>query len=52
MGNYLIDIGGDLITHVDGKAIQAEDRLSKAAARKHAGSRSNSPFTAGAQHEG
>ena len=37
VGNYLIDIGGDLITHVDGKPVQAEDDVSKAASRKHAG---------------
>jgi S1-C subfamily serine protease len=37
VGNYLIDIGGDLITHVDGKPVQAEDDVSRTAARKHAG---------------
>jgi S1-C subfamily serine protease len=37
VGNYLIDIGGDLITHVDGKAVQGEDDVSRAATRKHAG---------------
>jgi S1-C subfamily serine protease len=37
VGNYLIDIGGDLITHVDGKPVQRADDVSRAATRKHAG---------------
>ncbi len=37
VGNYVINVGGELITHVDGKAVQAEDDVVRAATRKHAG---------------
>lgn len=37
VGNYLVDVGGDLITEVDGKPIERGDDISRAAARKHAG---------------
>ncbi|MEO8098637.1 MAG: trypsin-like peptidase domain-containing protein [Acidobacteriota bacterium] len=37
IGNYLVDVGGDLITHVDGKPVQREDDVVTAASRKHAG---------------
>jgi S1-C subfamily serine protease len=37
VGNYLVDIGGDLITHVDGAQIARTNDISRVAARKHAG---------------
>jgi len=36
-GNYLLQVGGDLITAVDGKRVEEEDAITKAVARKHAG---------------
>jgi S1-C subfamily serine protease len=37
VGNYLVNIGGDLITKVDGKQVAGEDDVIRAASRKHAG---------------
>ena len=37
LGNYLVPVGGDLITAVDGKRVEEEDAITKAIARKHAG---------------
>jgi len=37
VGNGLLEIGGDFITHVDGKPVEREDDVSRAATRKHAG---------------
>jgi len=37
VGNYLVPIGGDLVTAVDGKRVEEEDAITKAIARKHAG---------------
>lgn len=37
IGNYLVDVGGDLITHVDGKAVEREDAVLRAASTKRAG---------------
>jgi S1-C subfamily serine protease len=37
VGNYLIDIGGDLITAVDGKAVDQQDAITRAISKKHAG---------------
>ncbi len=34
---YRIPVGGDLITAVDGKAIERGDDITRAASRKHAG---------------
>lgn len=37
IGNYLVPVGGDLITHVDGKPVERQDDIYRAASRKHAG---------------
>jgi S1-C subfamily serine protease len=37
VGNYMINVGGDLITHVDGKPVHNQDDVTTAASRKHAG---------------
>lgn len=37
VGNYLLDWGGDFITHVDGKPIERADDITRAASKKHAG---------------
>jgi len=37
LGNYLVPIGGDLITAVDGKKVEEENAITKAVAQKHAG---------------
>jgi putative serine protease PepD len=37
VGNYLIDIGGDLITAIDGKTVDQEDAITRAISKKHAG---------------
>ncbi|MFM2124589.1 MAG: hypothetical protein RL328_1040 [Acidobacteriota bacterium] len=37
VGNYLLDWGGDFVTHVDGKPVERADDISRAAAKKHAG---------------
>ncbi len=37
VGNYLIPVGGDLITAVEGKPVQEDNAITKAIARKHAG---------------
>jgi S1-C subfamily serine protease len=37
LGNYLVPIGGDLITAVDGKRVEEENAIAKAIAQKHAG---------------
>jgi len=37
VGNYLLDWGGDFVTHVDGKPVEREDEISRAASKKHAG---------------
>jgi len=37
VGNYLVPIGGDLITAVDGKKVEEENAITKAVAQKHAG---------------
>lgn len=39
IGNYIIPVGGDLITHVDGKPVERQDDIYRAAIRKHAGER-------------
>jgi S1-C subfamily serine protease len=36
-GNYLIAVGGDFITAVDGKRVDEQDAISRAVAQKHAG---------------
>ena len=37
VGNTLIDIGGDLITAIDGKTVDQEDAITRAVGKKHAG---------------
>jgi S1-C subfamily serine protease len=37
VGNYRIPVGGDLITAIDGKAIETDDAVIRALSRKHAG---------------
>jgi S1-C subfamily serine protease len=37
VGNYIVDWGGDYITHVDGKPVRNQDDLLQAARKKHAG---------------
>jgi len=37
LGNYLVPIGGDLITAVDGKKVEEENTITKAVTQKHAG---------------
>jgi len=37
VGNYLLQVGGDLITAVDGKKVEEENAITQAVARKHAG---------------
>jgi putative serine protease PepD len=37
VGNYLLNWGGDYITHVDGKPVKNQDDVQQAARRKHAG---------------
>jgi len=37
LGNYLVPVGGDLITAVDGKTVEEENAITKAVAQKHAG---------------
>ncbi|HEY2842080.1 MAG TPA: trypsin-like peptidase domain-containing protein [Bryobacteraceae bacterium] len=37
VGNYLVPVGGDLITAVDGKRVEEQDAVTRAIARKHAG---------------
>jgi S1-C subfamily serine protease len=37
IGNYLVPVGGDLITAVDGKRVEEENAIAKAVAQKHAG---------------
>ena len=37
VGNYLIPVGGDFITAVDGKRVEEEDAITRAVALKHAG---------------
>jgi len=37
VGNYIVDVGGDLITHIDGKAVERADDITRVASRKHAG---------------
>ena len=37
VGNYLIPVGGDLITAVEGKRVEEQDAISRAVALKHAG---------------
>ncbi len=37
VGNYLVDVGGDLIMEVDGMPIDRDNGISRVAARKHAG---------------
>jgi S1-C subfamily serine protease len=37
VGNYLVDVGGDLITAVDGKPVDQEDAITRAISKKHAG---------------
>jgi S1-C subfamily serine protease len=37
LGNYLVPVGGDLITAVDGKKVEEENAITKAVAQKHAG---------------
>jgi S1-C subfamily serine protease len=39
IGNYVVTVGGDLITHVDGKPVERQDDIYRAASRKHAGER-------------
>ncbi len=36
-GNYLVPVGGDLITAVDGMPVREENAITKAIARRHAG---------------
>jgi S1-C subfamily serine protease len=37
VGNYRIPVGGDLITAIDGKPVEAEDAVIRSLSRKHAG---------------
>src|SRR6185295_14450172 len=37
VGNYLVPVGGDLITAVDGKRVEEQDAITRAVALKHAG---------------
>ncbi len=37
VGNYRIPVGGDLITAIDGKAVETDDAVIRALSRKHAG---------------
>jgi S1-C subfamily serine protease len=37
VGNYLVPVGGDFITTVDGKKVEEENAITRAVARKHAG---------------
>lgn len=37
VGNYRIPVGGDLITAIDGKPVEADDAVIRALSRKHAG---------------
>jgi S1-C subfamily serine protease len=37
VGNYLVDVGGDLITAIDGKTVDREDAITRAVSKKHAG---------------
>jgi S1-C subfamily serine protease len=37
VGNYLVPVGGDLITAVDGKRVEEQDAITRAISRKHAG---------------
>ena len=37
LGNYLVPVGGDFITAVDGKRVEEENAIAKAVAQKHAG---------------
>jgi S1-C subfamily serine protease len=37
LGNYLVPVGGDFITAVDGKKVEEENAIAKAVAQKHAG---------------
>jgi S1-C subfamily serine protease len=37
VGNYLVPVGGDLITAVDGKRVEEENAITKAVSQKHAG---------------
>ena len=37
VGKYEIGVGGDFIVAIDGKAVDRQDALSQALARKHAG---------------
>ncbi|HEY2842299.1 MAG TPA: PDZ domain-containing protein, partial [Bryobacteraceae bacterium] len=37
VGNYLVPVGGDLITAVDGKRVEEQDAVTRAIAKKHAG---------------
>jgi len=37
VGNYLVPVGGDLITAVDGKPVEEQDAITRAVNRKHAG---------------
>jgi S1-C subfamily serine protease len=37
LGNYLVPVGGDLITAVDGKKVEEENAITRAVALKHAG---------------
>jgi S1-C subfamily serine protease len=37
VGNYLVPVGGDFITAVDGKHVQEENAIAKAVSQKHAG---------------
>lgn len=37
VGNFIVNWGGDYITHVDGKAVKNQDDVAQAARKKHAG---------------
>jgi S1-C subfamily serine protease len=37
LGNYLVPVGGDFITAVDGKKVEEENAITKAVTQKHAG---------------
>ena len=37
VGNYIVPVGGDFITAVDGKKVQEENAIAKAVSQKHAG---------------
>lgn len=37
VGNYLVPVGGDLITAVDGKRVEEQDAITRAVGKKHAG---------------